>query len=144
MERAYVLINCDIGSEKALIEELKQLDNVKEAHTTMGSYDIIATVESKKPETLKETITDHIRKLEHIKSTVTLMGVDQLEGESQMSELIPDIIPEEKKPLQPPNMDDNHEEEFDDEEDDYDDEEDYSSQKKQRYDNVYKRRYRQN
>lgn len=143
MERAYVLINCEIGSEKALMEELRKLENVKEVHTTMGSYDIVATIESKKPETLKETITEHIRKLEHIKSTVTLMGVDQLEGESQMSELIPDIIPEEKKPIQPPNMEDNQEDEFDDE-DDYDDEEDYSTKKKQRYENAYKRRYRQN
>ena len=140
MQRAYILINCDMGSEKALIEELKQLNNVKEVHSTLGTYDIIATVESKKPETLTETITEHIRKLEHIKSTVTLMDVDQLEGESQLSELIPDIIPDEKKPLQPPM--DSNEDDFE-EEDDYDDEEDYSNKKKQRFDSVYKRRYRE-
>ena len=144
MHRAYVLINCELGSEKSLKEQILQVDHVKEVHNTLGSYDLVATVESEKPEELKETITDHIRKLEHIKATVTLMGADQLQEDSQMSELIPDVIPEEKKPLEPPGMDDSHDDEFDDEDDEFDDEEDYSSKKKQRYDNVYKRRYRQN
>ena len=127
MERAYVLINCDLGSEKQVIEEIKNLENVKEVHGTFGSYDIIATVESKTPDIVRQTVIGKIRKLDHIRSTLTLMGIESGEKNMMKAELIPDIIPEEKKPLEPPiGMDED--EDFDDE--DFDDEEDYSTKKK--------------
>ena len=63
MESAFVLINCDLGSENSVIDELSHLNGVKEVHGTYGIYDIIAKVELEKPETLKRTITDQIRKL---------------------------------------------------------------------------------
>jgi len=46
------------------------------------------------------------------------MGIEDVEQSMMKAELIPDIIPEEKKPLEPPRGMD--EEEFDEE---YDDEE---------------------
>ncbi len=75
METAYVLVNCDLGSEEELIEELKHIDSVKEVHGTFGAYDIIAKIESQEREKLRETITWKIRKLEHVRSTLTLMGI---------------------------------------------------------------------
>jgi len=48
MEIAYVLINCDLGSEDAVIEDLKHIDSVKEVRGTFGAYDIIAKVENQK------------------------------------------------------------------------------------------------
>jgi len=42
MTIAYVLINCDLGFEEQIIEELKQIANVKEAHGILGAYDILA------------------------------------------------------------------------------------------------------
>jgi len=118
MERAYVLINCDLGAEKQIIGELKNLKNVKDVHGTLGSYDIIATVESKMPEEVRQTVIGQIRNLDHIRSTLTLMGIEDVETSMMKADLIPDIIPEEKKPLEPPKGMD--EEEFDEE---YDDEE---------------------
>ncbi len=75
METAYVLVNCDLGSEEELIEELKHIDSVKEVHGTFGAYDIIAKIESQEREKISETITWKIRKLEHVRSTLTLMGI---------------------------------------------------------------------
>ena len=75
MERAYILINCDLGSEKQVIEEIKNLKNVKEVHETFGSYDIIATVESKTPDNVRQAVIGQIRKLDHIRSTLTLMAL---------------------------------------------------------------------
>ena len=119
MERAYVLINCDIGYEKSLIEQLKKIDDIKEVHGTLGIYDIIAKIESQKSEKLKEAIIGDIRKLSHVKSTLTILGTEGLDKSEKMAELIPDIIPDEKKPLEgPAGMDD---EEYDGEyDDDYD------------------------
>jgi len=76
MASAYVLINCELGSEESVISQLKALDSVKEVHGTFGAYDILAKVESDEVSTLRETITWKIRKIPKIRSTLTLMGIE--------------------------------------------------------------------
>ncbi len=78
MVSAYVLINCDIGSEEDVISHLKTIDGVKEVHGTFGVYDIIAEIESDNKETLRDTITREIRKIERIRSTLTLTITGQV------------------------------------------------------------------
>jgi len=118
MEGAFVLINCDLGSENSVIDELGHLNGVKEVHGTYGVYDIIAKVESEMPETLERTIIDQIRKSEHITSTLTLLETEIAE-ETPQDDLIPDVIPEEKKPLEPPEeTDEDYDDEDDNDEDD--------------------------
>jgi len=73
---AYVLINCDLGSEEQIIEELKHLSDVKEVHGTFGAHDILAKVESDQISTLRETIMWKIRKIDKVRSTVTLLGIE--------------------------------------------------------------------
>jgi len=62
-------------SEEDVISDLKTIDGVKEVHGTFGAYDIIAEVESDNKETLRDTITWKIRKIERIRSTLTLMTI---------------------------------------------------------------------
>jgi len=76
MAKAYVLINCDLGTEKEVIESLSKLDNVKEVHGTLGLYDIVAKVEDESKEKLSETITSKLRKVPKINSTITLMRAE--------------------------------------------------------------------
>jgi len=76
MAEAYVLINCEIGSEEKVIAELKTIAGIKEVHGTFGAYDVLAKVESEQVETLRETITWKIRKIDKIRSTLTLMGIE--------------------------------------------------------------------
>ncbi|MCH6570979.1 MAG: Lrp/AsnC ligand binding domain-containing protein [Thaumarchaeota archaeon] len=76
MAIAYVLINCDLGYEEQIIEELKHISDVKEIHGTFGAYDIFAKVESDQITTLRETITSKIRKIDRISSTLTLMAIE--------------------------------------------------------------------
>jgi len=75
METAYVLVNCDLGSEEGIIDDLKHIDSVKEVSGTFGAYDIITKVENPDKEKLRETIMWKIRKLEHVRSTLTLMRI---------------------------------------------------------------------
>ncbi len=75
MVSAYVLINCDTGSEEDIISHLKTIDGVKEVHGTFGAYDIIAEIESDNKENLRDAITWKIRKIERIRSTLTLMTI---------------------------------------------------------------------
>jgi len=76
MAVAYVLIKCDLGCDEQIIEELKPVSDVKEINGTFGAYDMIVKVESDLYETLKEIITSKIRKLDHVRSTMTLMGIE--------------------------------------------------------------------
>lgn len=75
METAYVLVSCDLGSEKPVIESLKHMDSVKEVCGTFGAYDIVAKVENQNSDNLREIITSNIRKIKHVRSTLTLMGI---------------------------------------------------------------------
>jgi DNA-binding Lrp family transcriptional regulator len=72
---AYVLISCDLGSEKALIDELKTIQGVIEVMGTFGIYDIIAKIKAEDDHKLREIITWKIRKMNNIKSTLTLLEI---------------------------------------------------------------------
>ena len=76
MAEAYILINCEIGSEEDVIAELKAVEGIKEVHGTFGAYDILAKIESAQVEDLRESITWKIRKIDKIRSTLTLMGIE--------------------------------------------------------------------
>jgi len=76
MKKAYVLINCDLGKEEDILETLRSIKSVKEAHGTFGSYDIIAEVSAENAQELREDITWKIRKLTYIRSTLTLMALE--------------------------------------------------------------------
>jgi len=79
MEIAYVLINCDLGYEAEIIDELKHIDNVKEVHGVFGAYDILTKLESDNMEHLRDVITWKIRKLNRVRSTLTLIVPEKQE-----------------------------------------------------------------
>ena len=76
MKKAYVLINCDLGKENEILDTLRKIKSVKEAHGTFGAYDIIAEVMTENSEQLREDITWKIRKLSYIRATLTLTGTN--------------------------------------------------------------------
>ena len=65
-----------MGSEEEIIKQLKELEGVTEVHGTFGAYDILSKIESSTVESLRETITWKIRKIDKIRSTLTLMGIE--------------------------------------------------------------------
>ncbi len=76
MPKAFVLINADIGAEEQLVQELKSIENVTEVYAVYGAYDIIAKVESDSMDKVKETITWKIRRLDNVRSTLTMIVVE--------------------------------------------------------------------
>ena len=72
MAKAYVMMNCKLGSEKEVINSLTKIDGVREAHGALGLYDIVAKLESDTEEQIKEIVTKTIRKMPKVNSTVTL------------------------------------------------------------------------
>ena len=75
MAKAYVLINCDLGSEDKIISDLRKLEHIKDVVGTFGAYDIVAKIEAETSEQLRETVTWKIRKMDKVRSTLTLMEV---------------------------------------------------------------------
>ncbi len=76
MERGYVLINCDIGSEEYVVEELKLINQVKNAHVTFGAYDVIAELQAPTSEEFDKTVSHKIRNISRVESTMTLKVTD--------------------------------------------------------------------
>ena len=76
MPKAFVLINAELGAEDSLIKELKNTENVNEVYVVYGVYDIVAKIEADTMEKVKETITWKIRRLEHVRSTLTMIVVE--------------------------------------------------------------------
>ena len=77
MPKAFVLINADLGAEEELVPELKKITNVTEVYEVYGVHDLILKVEADTTEKVKETITYHIRRLEKVRSTLTMIVVEE-------------------------------------------------------------------
>jgi len=76
MATAYVLISCDLGFDVEIVDEIKQLEDVKEVRGVFGAYDILVKLESANVENLRDIITWKIRKLKRVRSTLTLMTIE--------------------------------------------------------------------
>jgi DNA-binding Lrp family transcriptional regulator len=72
---AFVLINVELGGERDVTKALRSIPNVKEVHLTYGVYDIIAKIEGETQDKVKETITNYVRTLPNIRSTLTMVVV---------------------------------------------------------------------
>jgi len=74
--KALVLITVDSGTDPEVVKELKGVPSVKEIYEVYGAYDIIAMVEGGSNARIKETVFNNIRRLDHVKSTLTMMIVE--------------------------------------------------------------------
>ncbi len=72
MEKAYILIGCELGSETELVTRLLEIDKVKDATVTYGDYDIVVEAETDTETQMDNLITKKIRKLDKIRTTITL------------------------------------------------------------------------
>jgi DNA-binding Lrp family transcriptional regulator len=76
MPKAFVLINVESGFEDNVLQELKTISGVEEAHYSYGVYDIITKIKAETMEQLKELVTKHIRALLKVRSTLTLIMME--------------------------------------------------------------------
>jgi DNA-binding Lrp family transcriptional regulator len=77
MPRAYVLINVESGSEDEVIRELNKIEGVEEALFSYGVYDIISKVKADSMEKLKDLVTHKIRMISKVRSTLTLIMMEE-------------------------------------------------------------------
>ena len=72
MSRAFVLLNCDIGAENAIISEISDISGVSEATGLSGVYDIIAKLNAESDNGISRIVTK-IRSIANIRSSLTMI-----------------------------------------------------------------------
>jgi DNA-binding Lrp family transcriptional regulator len=81
---AYVLLNSDLGSDESIINEVKQIlseEDVKyEVQGVYGVYDIVLKLSSNNAEKLRAIITNKVRKISKVQSTLTMMVIEEQEN----------------------------------------------------------------
>ena len=77
MPRAYVLFNVESGSEDAVLKQLRSLNNVEEAYVSYGVYDLVVRIKADTMEELKESVTHKIRTIKQVRSTLTLIMMEE-------------------------------------------------------------------
>jgi DNA-binding Lrp family transcriptional regulator len=75
LPKAFILLNVDSGYEDIIIKQLRDLDIVKEAFVSYGTYDIIIKISAETMDEVKKSVTHKIRSLDHVRSTLTLIMV---------------------------------------------------------------------
>jgi len=81
---AYVLLNSDLGSDESIIDEVKKIlseeDITYEIQGVYGVYDIVLKLSSNDAEKLRGIITNRIRKISKVQSTLTMMVIEEQEN----------------------------------------------------------------
>lgn len=76
MPMAFVFMNVDAGGEEDVLKQLRSIQNVKEAYSVYGVYDIVARIEAETMDKLKEIVTWKVRRLERVRSTLTTIVME--------------------------------------------------------------------
>jgi DNA-binding Lrp family transcriptional regulator len=77
MPRAFVLINVESGSEDEVLKELRTVEGIEESYFSYGVYDIITKIQAETMEKLKDMVSRRIRTLTKVRSTLTLIMMEE-------------------------------------------------------------------
>ncbi len=84
MPTAFVLLNSDLGSDESIINDVKKTladeDVTYEVQGVYGVYDIVLKLSSDDAEKLRTIITNKIRKISKVQSTLTMMVIEEQEN----------------------------------------------------------------
>ncbi len=76
MPVAFVLINTEIDAMEKVLKALENVENVKEAYSTFGVYDVIVKVEAPSMDKIKDLVTYRIRRLDGVRSSLTMIVIE--------------------------------------------------------------------
>ena len=84
MSTSYILINSDLGTDESIIIKIKEIlagekEIEYEIQGVYGVYDIVLKISSDNMDTLRSTISNKIRKITSVQSTLTMMVIEEQE-----------------------------------------------------------------
>jgi len=71
--KAFVLLNSELGQESKIIEALEGVDEIKNVYSLYGIYDLLLEMEAETMDQIKEVVFNKVRRLDNVKSTITLL-----------------------------------------------------------------------
>ena len=71
--KAYVLINTQLGRESEVTKALRTVKEITAIYSVYGVYDVVVEVEAETMDKVKEVVFNKIRRLDKVKSTITLI-----------------------------------------------------------------------
>ena len=71
--KAFVLLNTELGMETKITEALKGVEEITNIYSLYGIYDIIIEMEADTMDRIKEVVFNKVRRLDNVKSTITLL-----------------------------------------------------------------------
>jgi DNA-binding Lrp family transcriptional regulator len=71
--KAYILINSELGREADIISALENVKEINNIYSLYGIYDLIVEMEAETMDLIKEIVFNKIRRLDNVKSTITLL-----------------------------------------------------------------------
>ena len=77
MPRAYILFNVESGSEDDVLRQLRSFNSVQESFVSYGVYDLIVRIKADTMEELKNEVSHKIRTINHVRSTLTLIIMEE-------------------------------------------------------------------
>jgi DNA-binding Lrp family transcriptional regulator len=76
MAQAFIIIHCHRSQEPTILQELEKIPEILEADHLIGSFEIICKLAAPTYNDISDIISKKIRKIQNIKSTITLNIVD--------------------------------------------------------------------
>jgi DNA-binding Lrp family transcriptional regulator len=76
MTDAYVMLNCELGAEAQILEELRQIEQVVDVFETIGTHDMLVKLQAENFEKIREIVSWSIQKMKNVRSTATLIKKD--------------------------------------------------------------------
>jgi DNA-binding Lrp family transcriptional regulator len=77
MPIAFVLINTEIGGENAVLSALAKIEAVEEVYLVYGVYDVVTKIKAETMDKLKEIVTWQVRRLDKVRSTLTMIVIEE-------------------------------------------------------------------
>ena len=71
--KAFVLLNTELGMESKIVEALNGVEEITNIHSLYGIYDLIIEMEAETMDKIKEVVFNKVRRLDNVKSTITLL-----------------------------------------------------------------------
>ena len=77
MPIAFALTLIEMGSKAEVLRSLEKVEGVDEVFAVYGVYDVIARVRADSMDKLKEIVSQQIRRIDKVRSTLTMLVIDE-------------------------------------------------------------------
>jgi hypothetical protein len=84
---AFVFLNCDVGTEPIILNEITDISGVSEAVELIGVYDIVAKVTEESREDIARSVRK-IRAIANVRSSLTMIVAEKQHSLKQVKERV--------------------------------------------------------